>query len=91
MKEAFLLNNYIRLDNQFHLIGRVLSDIRIEHILLHKEGNTERRYIIKRIIAYKHDLDIISAGMTCELIVEGDLCDFAEDSILYKLNNDIET
>ena len=29
--------------------------------------------------------------MTCELIVEGDLCDFVEDSILYKLNNDIET
>lgn len=89
MKEAFLLNNYIRLDNQFHLIGRVLSDIRIEHILLYKEGNTERRYVIKRIIAYRRDFDIIYEGMTCELIVEGDLCDFAEDSILYKLNTEV--
>ncbi len=86
MKEAFLLNNYIRVDNQFHHKGRALSDIRTEHMLLYKDKNTNMIYKIKRIIAYRHELDVISAGMTCELVVEGGLCNFVEDSILYELN-----
>ena len=90
MKEAFLLNNYIKLDNQFHLKGRVLSDIKIEDFLTYQDGDVEKRYIVKRILAYRHELDIINAGMTCELIIEGELCDFTEDSILYRLNKDAE-
>ena len=53
-------------------------------MLLYKDGNTERRYVIKRIIAYRRDFDIICEGMTCELIVEGDLCDFVKHVILYQ-------
>ena len=62
----------------------MLSDISKEHMLLYKDGNTERRYVIKRIIAYRRDFDIICEGMTCELIVEGDLCDFVKHVILYQ-------
>lgn len=54
-------------------------------MLLYKNGNIERRYVIKRIIAYRHDFDIICEGMTCELIVEENLCDFPEYAILYIL------
>lgn len=55
-------------------------------MLLYKDKNTNMIYEIKRIIAYRHELDVISAGMTCELVVEGGLCNFVEDSILYELN-----
>lgn len=32
---------------------------------------------------YKHDFDVIDEGMTCELILKGEVVEFQEDDLLY--------
>lgn len=44
MKKAFLLNNHEKRDNQFHLKGRVLSDIMIKDFLSYQDGDVEKIY-----------------------------------------------
>ena len=85
-REAFLLNSYMIENQQLNLIGRVLTDIKRGDVLLYKNKSTEACCKITNIVSYRHELNEISAGMTCKLIVEGNMYNFKEDIVLYIIN-----
>jgi len=60
-----------------------LSNISLADKLLYNWKNNVSEYSVVRIIAYKHDFDVIDEGMTCELIIKGDIIEFKEDDLLY--------
>lgn len=89
IRQAFLLNYYNILDGQLSFAGRVLSEIKINDILLYKNEDVETKYLVKKILAYRNEFNVIDIGMTCELIVQGDLRNFQEDSILCIVDSNI--
>lgn len=82
LKNAFQISYYDVIDNgTISLKGRVILDISVGDKLLDSSKTIE--YVVKKIVAYKHDFDIINAGMTCELIVTGENKNFKEEELLY--------
>jgi hypothetical protein len=80
LKSAFLISYYDVIDDEtISIKGRVLLDISLKDKLLYIVGNEKSYYIVKKIIAYKHEFDIINAGMTCELVVIGENKNFKEE------------
>jgi hypothetical protein len=83
-RKAFSISYYdILRDNTISLKGRVLSNISITDKLLYKQHDIIIEYSVVRIIAYKHDFDVIAEGMTCELIIKGENVEFEADDLLY--------
>jgi hypothetical protein len=86
-KKAFIISYYDVIDKHISFKGRVLSEIRIGDKLLYTTNENEtlivKQYNVKRIVAYRKELDFISEGMTCEIVVSGDNVEFKEDELLY--------
>ena len=49
----------------------------------HANAAKDQGFIIEKISAYRHKLDEISEGMTCELMILGEVPGLKEDHILY--------
>lgn len=74
--------------NHISLKGRVLSEIHVGDKLIYasdKKGiKSIEIYRVLKILAYRKELEFISEGMTCELILSGDSrLNFEEDTLLY--------
>lgn len=87
MKDAFIISYYDSIDKKLSIKGRVASDIKIGDILIYLENiDTDKNeivYLVENIIAYKCEFTCINEGMTCELIVSGELKNFKENQRLY--------
>lgn len=84
LKNAFQISYYDVIDNgTISLKGRVILDISVGDKLLYIDSSKTIEYVVKKIVAYKHDFDIINAGMTCELVVTGENKKFKEEELLY--------
>ncbi len=81
-KGAFILHSYMIENKQLTFIGRVAIDIKIGDILFYKNETKQESYLITNIIAYQHELDEISAGMTCKLIVQGNPLVLKENNVV---------
>lgn len=86
LKKAFLMSNYNICEGKIRLHGRVLKDLKSGDILFlsdYVNPIKDQRFIIEKIIAYRHEFDEINEGMTCELITLGEKADLKEDCIFY--------
>lgn len=86
LRKAFILDHYKVHKEGISLYGRVLKDLKTGDILYIQEYadfGKSYSFFIEKITAYRHELDEISEGMTCELIVSGEELHFKEDLLLY--------
>lgn len=71
LKKAFLMSNYDICGGKLRLRGRVLKDLKLGDALFlldYANPVKDQKFIIEKIRAYRHGLDEICEGMTCELI-----------------------
>ena len=86
LKKAFLMSDHTICEGRSRLQGRVLKDLRVGEALFlfdHANAAKDQGFIIEKISAYRHKLDEISEGMTCELMILGEVPGLKEDHILY--------
>lgn len=86
LKKAFLMSEHEICEGRSRLRGRVLKDLKLGDTLFlldHANPIKDQGFIIEKINAYRHELDEISEGMTCELIALGETIDLKEDCIFY--------
>lgn len=87
-RNAFSISYYGIIDNNVSFKGRALLDIKLGDKLFYTANNGSaelvKAYIVTKIVAYRHEFEIINAGMTCEIIASGDnKLRFKEDEMLY--------
>lgn len=86
LKKAFILSYYNVYEGRLSLSGRVLKNLKrgdTLYTLDYADFTRSRNFIIEKIKAYRYELDEISEGMTCELIVSGKSSFFEEDCLFY--------
>lgn len=86
LKKAFLMSNYNICEGKLRLRGRVLKDLKLGDALFlldYANPVKAQEFIIEKISAYRHELDEICEGMTCELITLENKIDLKEDCIFY--------
>lgn len=86
LKKAFILSYYNIHKGRLSLSGRVLKNLKkgdTLYTLDYADFTRSSNFIIENIKAYRHELDEISEGMTCELIVSGKSTFFEEDCLFY--------
>ena len=89
LKKAFLMSNYNICERKLRLRGRVLKDLKLGDALFlldYANPVKAQEFIIEKISAYRHELDEICEGMTCELITLENKIDLKEDCIFYVEN-----
>lgn len=73
-------------EGKLRLRGRVLKDLKLGDALFlldYANPVKAQEFIIEKISAYRHELDEICEGMTCELITLENKIDLKEDCIFY--------
>lgn len=86
LKKAFLMSNYNICEGKLRLRGRVLKDLKLGDALFlldYANPVKAQEFIIEKISAYRHELDEICEGMTCELITLEKKIDLKEDCIFW--------